>query len=118
MFDGQSMKRCTKTDGVQSVDRTNVSMHGFIQPDLFAKHLDPSNDSSGLFRRFLLCAPNATFNTLSSIQKLDEKLHYLPHKTWLLIANDETLGKSDIEFEFSEEGHKTYEIFFDEKSHE
>ena len=30
--------------------------------------------------------------------------------------NDENLGKSEIEFEFSEEGHKMHEKFFDEKS--
>ena len=51
-------------------------------------------------------------------KKLDEKLHYVPFKKWLLIVNDEHLGKSDIEFEFSEEGHKTCENFYDEKSYE
>ena len=55
---------------------------------------------------------------LSGIKKLDDKLHHAPLKIWLIIANDENLGKCDFEFEFSEEGVKTCEKHFDEKSYE
>ena len=75
------MSRHTKTDGILSVDKTNMARSGMIQPDFFNPLLQNGKDPSGLHRGVLTCAPNVKFESFEENEEISNFDYFLPSKT-------------------------------------
>ena len=80
MFDGMSIRRHTKTDGDMSVDKTNISITGMIQPDFALPSMEEGNHSSGLCRRFFYCAPKVGFSNCDDSADVDHDSFFKNHQ--------------------------------------
>jgi hypothetical protein len=118
MFDGMSIRRHTKCDGDMSVDKTNVSITGMIQPDFALPNMEEGNDSSGLYRRFFCCAPKVGFSNYEDSSILDHDSYFKPSAVWVVIVCDEVIGKSDVEYKMSTAANAIYNEFYNKKASE
>lgn len=80
MFDGMSIRRNAKSEGDMSVEKTNVSITGMMQPDFALPNMEEGEDASGLHRRFFYCAPKVRFSNYDDSADVDHESYFKPSR--------------------------------------
>ena len=74
------IKKHAKIYGDMSISETNIGALGFVQPDHFEPLIRRGNDTSGLFRRFIIEAPAVTFKKIKDIERFSHTTQVKPCK--------------------------------------